>query len=634
MAKTVFHGILATGRTRADAVNNYRLLALGKGATGHISEDGSIAFIASASDAQNRFNPATGDMDLEDNPGLLESVEFAAHSSDQVEVNHYICKNSCGTHILADSDTLVSFCPRCTAELSLSEDDEEVDSGDGSESEGEDEDDGDEDEHSDTQPEPEDGSEEDEDAASEDETSESSDEEFSYTVVAADFQTAVRQFTAGLLENGVSVSGDKPYTTHYVVCSSDSCGMHIISEAHPTQCPVCLSAVVEPDPDEIPSNLSLDSESEDLGDAGGLPSGDEDEGEDEDDAGATEGEGGEGEDDGADPEPEDDQESESSNSLNVMDDEDEDKGDGEGEVDGDDTEAGEDEDKGDGEADAKPTNKDLKVLSSGTTSLSADLLTGDDADKLDLSYSSNVAGKAAWVAFYEGRPVALAREEDAGKNADVFNTATFGNAVIATAKVGGVKPALAELGFKYVDFPVSVSAEVDKLVAQKVGEREASLSAEQENFKQQFLACLATAAVGLNRGFFAELRNPLKEAMWNALSSAGIHNPEVLIDRAFGAHADDYHRVLFAQASELASKPEEVRNEMAKAVMGTSYQSVSSSADRSNLEARLAGLGVSVSSDTQEPAQASDKKQPSQAPAADDFRSRSQAVLSTLGRRP
>jgi len=610
MAKTVFHGILATGRTRADAVNNYRLLALGKGAAGHISEDGSIAFIASASDAQNRFNPTTGDMDLEDNPGLLENVEFAAHSSDQVEVNHYICKNSCGAHILADSDTLVSYCPHCTAELSLSEDeDEDEEDGDGdtvADGEGEGE-------HSDPQPEPEDGSEE-------DETSESSDEEFSYTVVAADFQTAVRQFTVGLLENGVSVSGDQPYTTHYVVCSSDSCGMHIISETHPTQCPVCLSAVVEPDPDEIPSNLELDpeSESEDLGDAGGLPSGDGDEDEDEGDGAEPE------------PEPEDDPESESSNSLNVMDEEGD--GDGEGESDGADPEDGEDEDKGVGEADAKPANKDLKVLSSGTTSLSADLLTGDDADKLDLSYSSNVAGKAAWVAFYEGRPVALAREEDAGKNADVFNTATFGNAVIATAKVGGVKPALAELGFKYVDFPVSVSAEVDKLVAQKVGEREASLSAEQENFKQQFLACLATAAVGLNRGFFADLRNPLKEAMWNALSSAGIHNPEVLIDRAFGAHADDYHRVLFAQASELASKPEEVRNEMAKAVMGTSYQSVSSSADRSNLEARLAGLGVSVSSDTQEPAPAK-KQQPAQAPAADDFRSRSQAVLSTLGRR-
>ena len=278
------------------------------------------------------------------------------------------------------------------------------------------------------------------------------------------------------------------------------------------------------------------------------------------------------------------------------------------------------------------TNEDGGILDEDTEELDA----ADDMDEegdeesdsaalLDVSYSSAVAGQARWTAFYRGKPIAMASKSSVGKNADMFDTPTFGHAVLATAKVSGVRKALKELGFETIKHRVSVSNAVRKMVTAKVAERETAIASEQQQFKDRFMAALATAAIGLNRGFYADKKNPIKGSMWSAMSSAGIRNPESLIDSAFKNHSDAYHKTLFAIASDLVSQPAEVQESLSKAIQGMQYQEVSTSSFAGTVEERLEVFGTAVSSAT--PAV---KDHPA-APVAVD-RTNIKAAVASLGR--
>ena len=583
MPKTEFHGILAVGRTKTDAVNNYRLLAMGKGAVAQMSGDKSISFVTHASHAEQMFNPRTGDMDLETDNKVLDTLEFASNSSADIEANHLVCQSGCQAHIVFDSETLVKYCPQCTAALageSECEDEEADDEGleaiDGDEDEDLGEAEASDDEESD-----EEGSEED-DEGSDDEgdESEESDEEDSSVVVSSSFEEALRVFSSH--KQLSSLSSDKKVKAQYVVCSSEDCSVHILSDKVVDECPVCQSAVSEPSED-VTGEIDL-SESEDLGD--GIVPGDDAEGEE------AAGDDAEGEEDaGDDAEGEEGEEAEEAVAESA-DDEDESS-----EEDEDEESAEEDEESAEeGEEDE---GNALSVLDSDTEEVAADsdMDESASAEDLDVSYSSAIRGQASWTAYFKGVPVAMASKSSAGKNADIFDTPSFGHAALASAKAVGVKKALVELGFTPIKHKVSVSKEVRRLVDAQVAEQREALASELKSHQEKFLSALATAAIGINRGFFAEVKNPLKAALWNAMSSAGIRNPEAMIDNAFRAHSDAYHTVLFAQASDIVTKPAEVQESLAKTILGTNYQAVSSEQMGNSVEDRLAGMGTSVSTE-------------------------------------
>lgn len=589
--QTKFHGILAVGRTKASAVNNYRLLAMGKGAAVQVDGERNIAFVTHASNADGMFNPMSGNMDLETDEALCAELEFQSESSGDVSVNHLVCESGCGTHVIFDSDTLVKYCPNCTSSLSEADDEDEGDDADEDESDGGEEDefeaessddgddDSDDDDGGDDLGEDEDFSDDgDDDDVNEDDTSESADD-------------------AGEDEDDAEDDGDD-------------------------------------------SDLSDEDGEDAAGDEG------EDAGEEGDDAAGDSGEEGDdaAEDEELPPLDDDDgdvviaadslsaatqllrenlpQTSLSSGNIDahymrcsssdcgahvvstvevadcpachssLVEPESEDDG-GEGEDSDENTLSLTDEDSG-------------NVLEEDTEELDADADIDEESDSadLDVSYSSSVAGQAAWTAYFKGVPVAMASKSAAGNNADIFDTPKFGQAALATAKVAGVKKALAELGFKPIKHKVSVSAEVRRMVDKQVNEQRQSISADQASYEASFMAALATAALGINRGFFTDVENPIKKSLWAALNSAGIRSPETLIDNVFKSHSDAYHKVLFAQAKDIVSKPKDVQESLAKAVLGTAYQAVSSSADDNTLESRLETLGTSESSAQPVPATA------------------------------
>lgn len=559
--KVPFHGILAIGGTQQDAVNRYTLLAQGKGVRAMVDKAGKFSFVTHASSkVPELFNPVTGKQDLKKEPSLVKDMDFESNSSagTKRDVEYYVCHSGCGLHFVYDSPALMQKCPCCTLSVSGDSDDE---------------DDEDYDEESDVEDEeidPEDEEDSEEDEPEEDEE-DAEDEEI---VIAADSVKKARsiyraqKIAAGA--NGVATASSAE--VEYLVCSSAECNAHVLSEKPINECPACTAPLNQPTPEQVSM------------------SGDDDEEEEEDDDLSVVDED---EDDEAEDDEESDDESESSDATPET----------SAPAVAAPPAATETTPPAAAVADAQTgANPAVPAVTETAEKIVVNMLSQipvtDEAHKgLDLSFSGSISGKEMWTAYYEGNPVATARVENAGKNADVFNDPAFGRAVLASAKHCGVASTLKEMGFVGISHEISISNLVSRQVNEQVATASSALEQDRAEYPERLQAALATAAIGINRGFFPDIKNPLKESLWNALSAAGIQTPEVLIDNVFKAAADKYHSTLFAVAQDLISKPQEVQNGLAKAIMGTNYMSVSSGATPdSSLEQRLENFGTVTAS--------------------------------------
>jgi hypothetical protein len=620
-----FRGILAIGNTKSGAINRYRLLALGKGASVFTDESQSCAFVSnSASGALTElFNPLTGDMDIVQSDDLLSSLSFQSTSTDDVSVNHYECVAGCGAHLVYDDETLVNNCPVCASVIEASDEDETEDDEEMSDDEDEtsdeemsdDEDETSDEEMSDDEDETsdEDGEEtsdeemsDDEDETSdedgeaepedsvEDETAEDdSDVEDSVEdesdadeplVIAADSLEQASKIYAKHKARSNVATASSDHDVSYVVCASESCAAHIVSDLAVSECPVCFSEVKEPSSEVLSSSISLSMS-------------DEDESEDEDEADTKLFD--DSDDSDLDSDDEDDSD-EASLSGDDCDDECDD--------------SIEDEEDETAETVSESTTVEVNFLNLVDKSVSA--------SSLDVAYCGTLRGGSKWLALIDGQPIASISRAEANQNAEIFDTATFGNVVHSAAKHAGVIPALVDLGFKPFTKTVTVSNIVESLSADKIVAAQEIAEASKAAYAKSLMSALATAAIGLNRGFFANLQNPLRDNMLSVLASAGVRNPEMLVAQLFKDTAEPYHKVLFAKASEILEKPEDVQVELAKAILETNHQDASTS---SSLDARLGNLGTVSNTEPKEVSESSQQRKADVVPI--------DKVVANLGRR-
>ena len=493
-------------------------------------------------------------------------------SADQtVGVEYVVCSSdSCGAHIVHNTASLTA-CPVCLSsveepegeldgELDLDAEDEGHDfdmEDDDLESESADDgDDGDDDLSDLDLDDGEDGeddedSEDDEDAADTDGDSPSESSDSMTTKTAVSFSRAGAQARYVQINGlGSSLSADATVEAEYVVCSSDSCGAHIVSESRAEFCPVCASETVDPDTSEDESSVAEEKPEEEVETTGA------------------------------------DKAAEIMGNLGA---EEKPEADKPAAAEGDAPDAGAEEKSEEDEMDASEST-DIDALAL------VDDSQPDAAAKLDVSYSSNVAGASAWTAFYEGKPVAMARVADAGKNADLFDKPAFGQAALSAARQIGVKTVLRDLGFKPLVHSVPVTTSLSKMVEERVAAERESLSATAKQHSERFQAALATAAIGINRGFFKGVANPLKSALCSAMADAGMRNPEALVDSVFSRNFEQFSKIAHAKAEEILQRPPEVQESLASAVLDVCYKSESSSQDGAGLESKLSSIGVSVSS--------------------------------------
>ena len=216
-----------------------------------------------------------------------------------------------------------------------------------------------------------------------------------------------------------------------------------------------------------------------------------------------------------------------------------------------------------------------------TDNLDAGTSTANASVKL-VYVPSEVVANHRWYAIVNDAPVAVATVHSVGaEKSEIFASESFRKATETLMAQIGVVAGLQDMGFQSLKIRMPVKQIVESNVAKATQEVKASSEASVQTMREDIKAALATAAVGINKGFFSKLYNPIKAELYELLSNAGVRNAEVLIDDAFMAKADDYHRTLLEQAFDLLSKPVEARNEISKAVMTANYQRASAVEDSS-----------------------------------------------------
>ena len=190
-------------------------------------------------------------------------------------------------------------------------------------------------------------------------------------------------------------------------------------------------------------------------------------------------------------------------------------------------------------------------------------------NSVDVNYVGNVKGEATWMAFHDGIPFAKAIAS-AAENPQEFASENFGRVFRAIAADQGVQAALTQLRFEELKPVLQIDQVVAEQIATKVAEQGAALAEasarDTSELASSYEAALATAATGINNGYFRKIENPIITALASTLESLGISGGDELLQRAFVEHSPAYHRAILAKANDIMRYDQEVRNQIATAV--------------------------------------------------------------------
>lgn len=151
------------------------------------------------------------------------------------------------------------------------------------------------------------------------------------------------------------------------------------------------------------------------------------------------------------------------------------------------------------------------------------------------------------------------------KNADFFDRDAYINSINTSIKAKGVTATIAAFGFAPLKIRVSAKALQAKLINREVTKVKASLEKGRSDYHNVMRQSLQIAMAKLNRNM-TDKTNSLKGELFEALSALGIRGGEKVIELAFTRAGDEYATEVLAEALSLASKPNEVRDEIAKVV--------------------------------------------------------------------
>ena len=546
---------------------------------------------------------------------FLNAPGVSISSGQKQDVEYVVCSSAeCGAHIMHNAPSLTQ-CPACLSAVAEptgveyetfnlnqlnAEQSIQVESISGDDGEEDDDSDLDLSEEDDTDDDESDGDDDSED----DSTSESSSMKTATSFSKAGAMARFREINLPALVSTSSEGG--LVQAEYVVCSDANCGAHIVSASAQHFCPVCSASTEEPKSNDEAANivgdLEIDNGEDEDGDEVDLSlDGDESESDD-----GEEGDDSEGDDEDLDLDTDLDSDDESDES----DEGDEDTG-SEEDAGEESSEGDESEDESEGETSTSSAAGSGAALAAAAQTkiqdpqadlqISAlDLVNDTKPDahtSLDVTFNPSVSSVSVWTAYYDGLPVAMARANDVPEAArELFAKPQFLQAVLATARQIGVKKALVELGFKSIVHSVPFTASLSAAVEERVAAERAQMAESTAQYADRYQAAQATAAIGINRGFF-KVANPLKAALCSTMQEAGLRNPETLVDKVFATHFDQFSKSVQAKAVEIIAKPAEVQASLALAVLDVNYQSTSGAAPAVPVEEKLSTIGVSVSKD-------------------------------------
>jgi len=95
---------------------------------------------------------------------------------------------------------------------------------------------------------------------------------------------------------------------------------------------------------------------------------------------------------------------------------------------------------------------------------------------------------------------------------------------------------------------------------------ETAYQAKAAELSNNLLETMAIVSAGMDKNFFAETGNPLKEAFWMAIKKAGISNPMPIIESAFSEGSTPYFQTILDKSVEYLNMSPEALAEIKKAI--------------------------------------------------------------------
>lgn len=152
---------------------------------------------------------------------------------------------------------------------------------------------------------------------------------------------------------------------------------------------------------------------------------------------------------------------------------------------------------------------------------------------------------------------------------DVYLKDQFTDVVAAEIQSKGLRKGLTDTGFVLASIKVG-SQVVAALVEKEVHKTTAAIRQVSKDKEETMEQAMAIAAVGLARHYFKGYENPLKAALVQQLTMAGLRNPARILNQVFASEGVEYSKELLKLAAKLASVPQEVRDGFAEGLNMTS----------------------------------------------------------------
>lgn len=198
---------------------------------------------------------------------------------------------------------------------------------------------------------------------------------------------------------------------------------------------------------------------------------------------------------------------------------------------------------------------------------------GVNSKKIELVASRNTDLRYVMVA---NKPVATMHKSRASAEVkEIFsnNYLLESSLIEAVEKEGMSKAVVSAFGIVPLVLKVKASDVINKAVDDRVAEIEQDYKEKEEGLDEAYEQSLGMAAVGINRGTFADCDNVLAEDIIENLENVGVEDAREIVESSFKNRGEDYLRTIVAKAAEFKGKSAEVRNEIANTILASSFKS-------------------------------------------------------------
>jgi len=174
-----------------------------------------------------------------------------------------------------------------------------------------------------------------------------------------------------------------------------------------------------------------------------------------------------------------------------------------------------------------------------------------------------------WNIDISGQPVARVYLKDQPKPEEireVFCSADYHRGLAGAIEKVGLKPVLKQLKAKVWANAVQKTKLAQNIKAQVEAESKERVTALTKNLMKDLIQRIAIVCAGMDKNFYKDIGNPLKEALWGEMNSYGIPNPAPIIEAGFRKGSTKYFETVLSKAVEYMELSPETLDQIQNAI--------------------------------------------------------------------